>query len=356
MKTITIMVGNNQSEYITSLMHEFDILAKERGVRLIFLSGYRVLGDADDINGANEKHTNYQFSAIFDYVNYTGCDACIVCYGSMSGVLGAPTMEEVLEQCQGIPTVMLEAIPSDDSIPFVVADSYESMLSVVRHLTNVHGYKRIAYLSGPQDNYSANLRLKAYRNGMEEAGLEVDESMIGYGDYTTRVHSKVEELLDNNDNLEAICCANDNMARACYEVCDKRGLVVGKDIAITGFDDIDISSKLDPALTTVDHDARLFATKALDMALDLADGKAVESIEYPIDLLTRCSCGCKDNQLDNLKGISKYSGILRDHNIDNYNITYDELVGVANSLSGMYHSSFVNLLILLYLQMVFLRN
>lgn len=333
MKTITIMVGNNQSEYITSLMHEFDILAKERGVRLIFLSGYRVLSDADDINGANEKHTNYQFSAIFDYVNYTGCDACIVCYGSMSGVLGAPTMEEVLEQCQGIPTVMLEAIPSDDSIPFVVADSYESMLSVVRHLTNVHGYKRIAYLSGPQDNYSANLRLKAYRNGMEEAGLEVDESMIGYGDYTTRVHSIVEELLDNNDNLEAICCANDNMARACYEVCDKRGLVVGKDIAITGFDDIDISSKLDPALTTVNHDARLFATKALDMALDLADGKAVESIEYPIDLLTRCSCGCKDNQLDNLKGISKYSGILRDHNIDNYNITYDELVGVANSLS-----------------------
>ena len=123
------------------------------------------------------------------------------------------------------------------------------------------------------------------------------------------------------------------ITRACYEVCDKRGLVVGKDIAITGFDDIDISSKLDPALTTVNHDARLFATKALDMALDLADGKAVESIEYPIDLLTRCSCGCKDNQLDNLKGISKYSGILRDHNIDNYNITYDELVGVANSLS-----------------------
>ena len=102
MKTITIMVGNNQSEYITSLMHEFDILAKERGVRLIFLSGYRVLSDADDINGANEKHKNYQFSAIYDYVNYTGCDACIVCYGSMSGVLGAPTMEEVLEQCQGL--------------------------------------------------------------------------------------------------------------------------------------------------------------------------------------------------------------------------------------------------------------
>ena len=201
-----------------------------------------------------------------------------------------------------------------ETINCILSQSYKNIeLIVVDDNSSDDTYKVVKSVK--------DVRLKAYRNGMEEAGLEVDESMIGYGDYTTRVHSIVEELLDNNENIEAICCANDNMARACYEVCDKRGLVVGKDIAITGFDDIDISSKLDPALTTVNHDARLFATKALDMALDLADGKAVESIEYPIDLLTRCSCGCKDNHLDNLKGISKYSGILRDHNIDNYNIT-----------------------------------
>ena len=333
MKTITIMVGNNQSEYITSLMHEFDILAKERGVRLIFLSGYRVPDESVDGSEESKKDRNYQFSTIFDYANYTGCDACIVCYGSMSGVVGAPTMEEVLEECKGIPTVMLEAMPCDESVPYVIADSHESMLNVVRHLTNVHGYKKIAYLSGPRDNYSAKLRLKAYRDGMEEAGLEVDEGMIAYGDYTTRVQSVIEELLDNNEDIEAICCANDNMARACYEVCDKRGLVVGEDIAITGFDDIDISSKLEPALTTVNHDARLFATKALDMAIDLIEDKPVESIEYPIDLLTRCSCGCKEAHVKKDKSITEFSSILIDHNINNYNITYDELIGITNNLS-----------------------
>ena len=333
MKTITIMMGNNQSEYITSLMHEFDILAKERGVRLIFLSGYRVLDDSYNPKLKNNKRRDYQFSTIYDYVNYTGCDACIICYGSMSGVAGAPTMEEVLEQCKGIPAVMLEAMPGDDSIPYVIADGYESMLNVIRHLTDVHGYKQIAYLSGPRDNYSATLRLKAYRDGMEEAGLEVEDSMIAYGDYTTRVEGIVEELLDNNHNVEAICCANDNMARACYVVCDRRGLVVGKDIAITGFDNIDISSKLEPALTTVNHDAGLFASKAIDMAIDLIDNKPVESIEYPIDLLTRCSCGCKITGEESNKGIAEYSSILSDHNIDNYNITYDELIGIANNLT-----------------------
>ncbi len=333
MKTITIMVGNNQSEYITSLMQEFDILARERGVRLVFLSGYRVIDDYYGLANDKKERRNHQFSAIFDYANYTGCDACIICYGSMSGLTGAPSMEEVLEQCKGIPTVVLEAMPTDDSIPYVIADGYESMLNVIRHLTNIHGYKNIAYLSGPRDNYSASLRLKAYRDGMEEAGLKVDESMIAYGDYTVRVQGIVEELLDNNKNIEAICCANDNMARACYEVCDKRGLIIGKDIAVTGFDDIDISSKLEPALTTVNHDARLFATKALDMALDLADGKAVESIEYPIDLLTRCSCGCKDNHTDNIKTLSAFSSILKDHNIHNYNITFDELIEISNALT-----------------------
>ena len=333
MKNIAIMVGNNQSEYISSLMHEFDTLAKEKGVRIVFLSGYRVPHDFLELTREKEERRNHQFAAVFDYADYTGCDACIVCYGSMSGVLGAPSMEEILEQCKDIPTVMLEAMPSDDSIPYVIADGYESMLNVVRHLTNVHGYKHIAYLSGPKDNYSATLRLKAYRDGMEEAGIDVRESMIAYGDYTTGVQSIIEELLDNNEIVEAICCANDNMARACYEVCDRRGLVIGEDIAITGFDDIDISSKLEPPLTTVNHDARFFATKAIDMAIDLIDDKPVESIEYPIDLRTRCSCGCKDAHTESYKGISTFSSILKDHNINNFNITFDELTEIANALT-----------------------
>ena len=42
MKTIGILIGNNQSEYIKSLMDEFESQSKKLGIRLIFLSGYKV--------------------------------------------------------------------------------------------------------------------------------------------------------------------------------------------------------------------------------------------------------------------------------------------------------------------------
>ena len=46
-------------------------------------------------------------------------------------------------------------------------------------------------------------------------------------------------------------CANDVMAETAYRECGKRGLVVGKDIAITGFDDWELAKTMNPPLTTV---------------------------------------------------------------------------------------------------------
>ena len=51
--------------------------------------------------------------------------------------------------------------------------------------------------------------------------------------------------------LQAIVFANDEMAFAGYRVCEKRGLKVGKDILITGFDDCERASGMEPPLTAI---------------------------------------------------------------------------------------------------------
>lgn len=334
MKTIAVMVGNNQSEYIDALLKDFDRISKERGVRLLFLTGSRVPRECDN---SEEEDTaslrDYHFSSIFDYITYAGCDACIICYGSMSGIPGVMPLEEVIKKCNNIPVMTFEVLSNNDNVPYLIADNYKSMASVVRHLAVDHGYKNMAFLSGPRDNYSAMMRLKAYMDVMEEVGNKASLNNIYYGDYTTRVKRIVGHILDENPDIEAICCANDNMARACYSVCEKRGLVVGKDIAITGFDDIDISSKLIPPLTTVKHDSNLFANLALDMAIALSEGKNVESIEYPVNIITRNSCGC-NNQIDSEEKImSSYSSILNDNYVSNLNMSYDELRRISSEIS-----------------------
>lgn len=335
MKTIAIMVGNNQSEYINALLKDFDRISKERGIRLLFLTGSRLPVECDDSNDDKADATlrEHQFSSIFEYVSYAGCDACIVCYGSMSGIPGVMPLEDIIEKCSGIPVMTFEVLSNNDNVPYLIADNYKSMSSVVRHLAVDHGYKNIAYLSGPRDNYSSMMRLKAYMDVMEEVGNKASMNNIYYGDYTTRVKRIIGRILDENPDIEAICCANDNMARACYTVCENRNLVVGKDIAITGFDDIDISSKLDPPLTTVKHDSNLFANLALDMAIALSEGKEVESIEYPVNIITRSSCGCPKKEDIEEKPLTNYTSVLNDDYINNLNISYDELKGVATSLA-----------------------
>ena len=83
----------------------------------------------------------------------------------------------------------------------------------------------------------------------------------------------MEYLLDSNLDAQAIVFANDEMAFAGYRVCEKRGLVVGKDIMITGFDDCERASGMEPPLTTIQQDGELMGKMAVYDLVNRLDGK-----------------------------------------------------------------------------------
>ena len=84
---------------------------------------------------------------------------------------------------------------------------------------------------------------------------------------------QIEKLLDDNPDAQAIVFANDEMAFAGYRVCEKRGLKVGKDILITGFDDCERASGMEPPLTTIQQDGVLMGRMAVYDLVDKLDGK-----------------------------------------------------------------------------------
>ena len=111
-------------------------------------------------------------------------------------------------------------------------------------------------------------RKEAYLETMKKYGLPVTPGMIAQGDYSEFVDKQVECLLDSNPDAQAIVFANDEMAFAGYRVCEKRGLVVGKDIMITGFDDCERASGMEPPLTTIQQDGELMGKMAVyDLSL-----------------------------------------------------------------------------------------
>jgi DNA-binding LacI/PurR family transcriptional regulator len=69
--------------------------------------------------------------------------------------------------------------------------------------------------------------------------------------------------------VEAIVSANDEMTISIYDVCRSRGLVPGRDIAVTGYDDVEFAQRMDPPLTTANQDGLDMGYRALKCAVSL---------------------------------------------------------------------------------------
>lgn len=94
-------------------------------------------------------------------------------------------------------------------------------------------------------------RLHCYRTALEANHIPYDCTKVVYGNFSESSEEVVRELLDMHPDLEAICFANDKMCIGGYNVFQERGMRVGKDILVTGFDDSEVATSLKPMLTTV---------------------------------------------------------------------------------------------------------
>ncbi len=305
-KTIAIIIGNAISSYSTELMDGFQACAKEEDVNLVFLTGPHLPRYCRDIlTESFAWDYDYQFHTIYNYVHYIKPDAIIVAYGLLSQFKkDVPDINEFVKGFEGIPYMTLGDRVEDESIPYLTGGNCHGMKEVVTHLIEEHGYKKIGFVAGPERNFDSNERLRTYRETMEEHGLKVEDTYVVHGNYTELVDAEVEWLLDHNEKLDAIVFANDTMAKAGYRVCASRDLVVGHDIAITGYDDGDISKTLEPPLTSVAHSSFLFAYRAVQAALKLCHGEIPKSEDLKAQFHRRASCGCKSKNYTLTDGVS----------------------------------------------------
>lgn len=137
-----------------------------------------------------------------------------------------------------------------------------------------------------------------YRETLEKHGIPVLEERIAYGRFSPYSQETVRELLDRCPDLEAIVFANDAMVVGAYEVFQERGIEVGRDILITGFDDSPVATTLTPPLTTVNADAAELGYDAVLECLKIVDGLPLESRTVLSSMVKRKSCGCRSDISD----------------------------------------------------------
>lgn len=104
-----------------------------------------------------------------------------------------------------------------------------------------------------------------------------------------------ETLLDRGgERPDAMVFANDQMAVGALRALERREVRVPEDIAVTGFDGIPLSRIVRPSLTTVRQPIRHLGEQAVELLVQrLADpSREPVSLELPVSLARRASCGC----------------------------------------------------------------
>jgi LacI family transcriptional regulator len=119
-----------------------------------------------------------------------------------------------------------------------------------RHLLDL-GHRDIATIGGPASTSVAQMRLAGYCRALQEAGVEVAPERILESDFTsTGGYSAAATLLEHNPP-SAIFAGNDMIGIGVLRAAAERNIRVPSELSVIGFDDIQMSRYVYPALTTV---------------------------------------------------------------------------------------------------------
>ncbi|MFE6038345.1 LacI family DNA-binding transcriptional regulator [Streptomyces sp. NPDC056452] len=196
-----------------------------------------------------------------------------------------------------LPVVMLAGPREIDHLDHIVVANADGERELARHLIEDHGLRRLAFVGGDPASPDAEARFRGFREACRDAGLPVPDAPDLRTEMMTQAEGAraAETLLDrDSERPQAVLFANDQMAVGALRALERRGVRVPEDIAVTGFDGIPLSRIVRPSLTTVRQPIRQLGEQAVELLVQrLTDrNRDPVSLELPVSLARRASCGC----------------------------------------------------------------
>ena len=256
--TVGVFIHHLDNDYSKAFLKGTAAAANDLDVNLAIFPG-RAL----DCQLADRRYTVYEYqnNVVYSFASSKSMDALIVSAGTIATCVSHDEFKEFLGGYEGLPLLTTET--KFEGYPCIRL-SGSGIKELVSHLVHEHGRKHIAFVSGPEGNTDADERLNYYKEALAENGLEFDPDLVTYGNFSEYCVDIVTDLIDRNEGkIDAICFANDMMCRGGYKAIESKGLRVGKDIAVTGYDDSEVAATLRPMLTTVRADASMLGYRAV---------------------------------------------------------------------------------------------
>lgn len=182
-----------------------------------------------------------------------------------------PAVFDRLEQAS-VGHVCTWAFDEHARAPNIGFDNAHAMHALVDHLVE-HGHRKFGMLAGHSArNDRARERIRGVVNRLNFHGVALPPRCIVEVDYAIKEARKGFWELINND-ISAIICGNDVIAQGALLEALKMGLSIPEDLSITGFDDLELSAELHPALTSVDVSAHRMGEQAAHALVHAVENK-----------------------------------------------------------------------------------
>lgn len=180
---------------------------------------------------------------------------------------------------EGIPFVSFGRSLMEEKAPHVGVDGRAGIRELVGHLVE-QGHRRIAFIAAPKDLTLAPDRLDGYKEGLGDAGIAFDPELVIEGSLTRSAgYEAAKELLERVPPPTAIVGANDLSALGAMRAAQERGMDIGRELAIAGFDGIEASEHSHPALTTVYQPVYDIGRRVCSMLISIIEGEKYSDTE-----------------------------------------------------------------------------
>jgi LacI family transcriptional regulator len=189
---------------------------------------------------------------------------------------------------QGFPVVHIMREVAGAKVATVLPDNFTGTKLATQHLI-MKGYKKIAFIGGNESISDYHQRVSGYIEAMTFAEVPFTKKLCVQSNTTRNGgRSAMKEVLTLASDIEAVVCFSDVIAYGAIEQIRASGRQPGKDIAIVGFDDLEDSRLMSPALTTIHVDANQIAIAVCQILTNINDGNR-NKILVGVDLIERDS-------------------------------------------------------------------
>ncbi len=175
-------------------------------------------------------------------------------------------------QNAGIPVVETMELPAQPIDMAVGLDHEDASYSAVKRMLDT-GKRTIVYFGARLDTRT-KLRMQGYDRAMTEAGLESRHVLTGEHSSYSLAHELLAQALEIYPDMDGVFCTNDDVAIGTILSAQQRGIQIPQQLAVVGYNALDIGQAISPKLTSVDTPRFEIGKKSAELLIARLKGEA----------------------------------------------------------------------------------